>query len=132
MIERTFVMIKPDGVAKGLSDEIIARIQKSGLKVVSKRRVRMDRKTAERLYDVHKGKEFFERLVNFIISGEVFVMVVEGERAISRIRELMGPTDPAKAPKGTIRGDFAASMSENIIHASDSPESVKREMPIFF
>ena len=132
MRERTFVMVKPDGVARGLTDEIVRRIRQVGLKVISMRRFRMDRKTAERLYEVHRGKEFFERLVAHVLSGEVVVMMVEGERAVARMRELVGATDPAKAAKGTIRGDFGSSITENIIHAADSAESVKRELSLFF
>jgi len=130
--ERTFVMVKPDGVARGLTDEIVRRIRQVGLKVISMRRFRMDRKTAERLYEVHRGKEFFERLVAHVLSGEVVVMMVEGERAVARMRELVGATDPAKAAKGTIRGDFGSSITKNIIHAADSAESVKRELSLFF
>jgi len=132
MIERTFVMIKPDGVAKGLTDEIIGRIKRAGLRVVSVKRINMDRASAERLYAVHRGKAFFERLVGHVLSGPVVVMLVEGENAIARMRELIGATDPAKAAKGTIRGDFGSSITENVIHAADSLESAKYEMPIFF
>ena len=132
MIERTFVMIKPDGVAKGLTDEIIGRIKRAGLRVVSVKRINIDRASAERLYAIHRGKEFFERLVGHVLSGPVVVMLVEGENAIARMRELIGATDPAKAAKGTIRGDFGSSITENVIHAADSLESAKYEMPIFF
>jgi len=130
--ERTFVMVKPDGVARGLTDEIVRRIRQVGLKVISMRRFRMDRKTAERLYEVHRGREFFERLVAHVLSGEVVVMMVEGERAVARMRELVGATDPAKAAKGTIRGDFGSGITENIIHAADSTENAKRELALFF
>ena len=132
MRERTFVMVKPDGVAKGLTDEIVARIERAGLKIVSMSRMRLDRGLAEELYSVHLGKDFFERLVEHVLSGEVVVMLVEGERAILRMRELMGATDPAKAAKGTIRGDFGSSITENVIHAADSAESAGRELPLFF
>lgn len=125
-------MIKPDGVRKGLIDEIIFRIQRAGLKVVAQRRLKMDRGLAERLYSVHKDKPFFERLVDHVLSGEVVVMLVEGENAVLRTRELIGATDPAKAAKGTIRGDFASSVTENIIHAADSPENARREASLFF
>ena len=125
-------MIKPDGVRKGLVDEIVSRIQRIGLKITSKRRLKFDNELAERLYSVHKGKPFFEKLVNHVLSGEVVVMTVEGEQAIFRIRELIGSTDPAKAAKGTIRGDLASSITENIIHAADSPENAEREISIFF
>lgn len=132
MRERTFVMMKPDGVAKGLTDEIVARIERAGLKIISMRRMRLDRGLAEELYSVHRGKDFFERLVEHVLSGEVVVMLVEGENAIARMRELTGATDPAKAAKGTIRGDFGSSITENIIHAADSTESAGREIPLFF
>ena len=132
MSERTFVMIKPDGVRKGLVDEIVGRIKRAGLKITSMRRMSLDSESANRLYSVHKGKSFFDNLVKHVLSGAVVVMVVEGDRAISRIRELNGATDPAKAAKGTIRGDFASSITENIIHASDSPENAEREISIFF
>ena len=132
MKEQTFVMVKPDGVAKGKADEIVARIERSGLRVVSKRRMRLSREQAEELYSVHRGKDFFDRLVSHVLSGDVVVMVVEGERAIARMRELMGATDPAKATKGTFRGDFGSNITQNVIHGADSPESAKREIPIFF
>ncbi len=132
MSERTFVMIKPDGVRKGLIDEIASRIEKAGLKIIQRRRMRLSRELANRLYSVHEGKPFFDGLVKFVLSGDVVVMVVEGDRAISVIREINGATDPAKAAKGTIRGDYASGITENIIHASDSPENAKREMSIFF
>ncbi|MFQ6130209.1 MAG: nucleoside-diphosphate kinase [Candidatus Hadarchaeaceae archaeon] len=132
MRERTFVMVKPDGVAKGLTDEIVARIERAGLKIVSMRRMRLDRGLAGELYSVHRGKDFFERLVEHVLSGEVVVMLVEGENAIIRMRELTGATDPAKAAKGTIRGDFGSSITENVVHAADSAESAEREMQIFF
>lgn len=136
-MERTFVMIKPDGVAKGLTDEVISRLEKSGLKVVSKRRLRLNRSLAEKLYAVHREKEFFEGLVVHVLSGEIVAMMVEGENAISRARQIIGPTDPKKAPSGTIRGDFGPSViytkiTQNVIHASDSPENAKKELLLFF
>jgi len=131
-METTFVMIKPDAVSRGLENEILRRIEASGLRVVEKRKLRLSREQAERLYEPHRGKEFFEKLINFTTSGEVEVMKVVGENAIRRMRELIGPTDPAKAPKGTIRGDYGTSGTENAIHAADSPESAERELSIFF
>ncbi len=125
-------MVKPDGVAKGLTDEIVARVERAGLKIVSMRRMKLDRGLAEELYSVHRGNDFFERLVEHVLSGEVVVMLVEGERAIARMRELSGATDPAKAAKGTIRGDFGSSITENIIHAADSAESTRQELSLFF
>lgn len=132
MNERTFVMIKPDGLVKGLTDEIVARIERAGLKIVSMRKMKLDRGLAEELYSVHRGKEFFKRAVDHALSGEVVVMLVEGEGAIARMRELIGATDPAKAAKGTIRGDFGSNVPENIIHAADSAESAGRELSLFF
>lgn len=132
MREQTFVMVKPDGVLKGLTDEIAARIKRAGLRITSMHRMRLDRKLAEKLYEVHRGKDFFEPLADFILSGDVVVMRVDGELAIARMRELIGPTDPAKAAKGTVRGDFGSSTRENIIHAADSAESAKRELSLFF
>ena len=125
-------MVKPDGVRQGLTDEIVGRIKRAGLRVVSMRQIEIDRATAERLYAVHRGKEFFERLVEHMLSGPVVVMLVDGNQAIVKMRELIGATDPAKAAKGTIRGDFGSSITENVIHAADSVESAKYEMPIFF
>ncbi len=125
-------MVKPDGVVKGLTDEIITRIRQTGLKLVSMRQLRMDRGTAEKLYAVHIGKEFFERLVEHVLSREVVVMLVEGERAIARMREVIGATDPTKAAKGTIRGDFGESVTVNVIHAADSAENAERELTLFF
>lgn len=132
MIERTFVMIKPDGVKQGATDKIVGRIKRAGLRVVSMREIDMDRATAERLYAVHRGKEFFERLVEHVLSGPVVVMLVDGNQAVVRMRELIGATDPTKATPGTIRHEFGTSITQNVIHASDSPESVKYEAPLFF
>jgi nucleoside-diphosphate kinase len=131
-VERTFVMIKPDGVRAGLTGEILSRISKAGLRVVSSKKLRLDRALAEQLYSPHLGKPFFEELVKFVCSGEVEVMMVEGDRAIAKMRELIGPTDPSKAPKGTVRGDFGKSITENVIHAADSSESAERELRLFF
>ncbi len=125
-------MVKPDGVVKGLTDEIIARIKRAGLKIVSMRRLKMDRSTAEKIYAIHRGKEFFKRLVEHVLLGDVVVILVEGDNAIARMRELIGTTNPAKAAKGTIRGDFGTSITENVIHAADSAESAERELPLFF
>ncbi len=131
-MERTFVMIKPDGVEKNLTDEIIARIERAGLQIVSKRRMRLDRPMGEKLYTIHRGKEFFEKLVEHVLSGPVVVMLVEGDRAIAAMRELIGATDPARAAPGTIRGDFGSSITQNVIHAADSPKSAEYEIPLFF
>lgn len=132
MIERTLVVIKPDGVRRGLTEEVISRIQKAGLKIISKKRMPLDRQTAERLYEIHREKYFFEKLIVHVIWGNVVVMMVEGERAIKRVRELAGATDWKQAERGTIRADFAETITANIIHASDSPKNAKRELAIFF
>ena len=131
-LQRTFVMIKPDGVRRNLIGEIISRFEKRGLKIVGMKMVKMDRGTAERLYEEHKGKTFFEDLINYITSGPVVCMVIEGDDVISVIRKMIGNTDPKEAPPGTIRGDYALSKSENVIHASDSEEKAKREISLFF
>ncbi len=125
-------MIKPDGVRRGLVDEVVSRIRRAGLKAVSKKALKLDRRTAEKLYEVHRGKEFFERLIVHVIWGESVVMLVEGERAITRMREIVGATDWRKAASGTIRGDYGTSVAENVVHASDSAKSAKRELSLFF
>jgi nucleoside-diphosphate kinase len=131
-IERTFFMIKPDGYERRLVGEIISRIERKGLKIAAMKLKKLTREEAERLYSVHKGKPFFEELVEFVTRGPVVLIVIEGDSAISVVRNLLGPTDGRKAPPGTIRGDYALSLSENIAHASDSPEAAKYEISIFF
>ncbi|MDT7875774.1 MAG: nucleoside-diphosphate kinase [Sulfolobaceae archaeon] len=131
-IQRTFVMIKPDGVKRRLVGEIISRFEKRGLNIIGLKMVQMDRSIAEKLYEEHKGKSFFEELINYVTSGPVVCMVVEGDEAVSVVRKMIGNTDPKEAPPGTIRGDYALSKAENVIHASDSEEKAKREMSIFF
>lgn len=125
-------MIKPDGVKRRLVGEIISRFEKRGFNIVAMKMVHIDRTTAERLYEEHKGKPFFEELINYITSGPVVCMVVEGEEAVTVVRKMIGNTDPKEAPPGTIRGDYALTKAENVIHASDSEEKAKREMSIFF
>ncbi|MCQ5340319.1 MAG: nucleoside-diphosphate kinase [Candidatus Verstraetearchaeota archaeon] len=132
MIERTFVMIKPDAVVRGLIGEVISRIERKGLKIVGMRMIHLSREEAEELYSIHKDKPFFNELINFVTSAPVVVMAVEGESAISVMRKIIGSTDSKDASPGTIRGDFSCSKSMNIIHASDSLESAKRELSIFF
>ena len=127
-----FVMIKPDGVKRRLVGEIISRFEKRGLNIVAMKMVRITRETAEKLYEEHKGKSFFEDLISYITSGPVVCMVIEGDEAVSVIRKMIGATDPKEALPGTIRGDYALSKGENVIHASDSPEKAKREMSLFF
>lgn len=125
-------MIKPDGVKRRLVGEIISRFEKRGFNIIAMKMVHIDRTTAERLYEEHKGKSFFEELINYITSGPVVCMVVEGEEAVTVVRKMIGNTDPKDAPPGTIRGDYALTKAENVIHASDSEEKAKREMSIFF
>ena len=131
-MERTLVLVKPDGVARRLVGEVISRIERKGLRIVALKMLKVSRQQAERHYAVHKGKPFYESLLAFITSGPVVAMVVEGESAIGVVRNLMGPTSGLKAPAGTIRGDFSLSIQFNIVHGSDSPESSEYEIPIFF
>ncbi len=132
VVQRTFVMIKPDGYSRGLVGDIISRIERKGLRIIGLKLIKMSREQAEKLYHVHREKPFFNDLVNFVISGPVVVMVVEGESAVEVMRTMIGPTDGRKAPPGTIRGDYALSIQENIIHASDSSEIALYEISIFF
>lgn len=125
-------MIKPDGYSRRLVGEIISRIERKGLKIVGLKLIKMSREQAEKLYAVHKNKPFYNDLVKFVTSGPVVVMVVKGESAVEVMRVLIGPTDGRRAPPGTIRGDFALSIQENIIHASDSVENAEYELSIFF
>jgi len=131
-MERTYIMVKPDGVRRGLTGEIITRIERKGFRIVAMKKMVISRQTAETHYGEHQGKPFFEGLVRFITSGPVVAMVVEGPQAISEMRRLMGATRPWEAAPGTIRADYATTVDENIIHGSDSPESAEREIGIFF
>ena len=131
-VERTFVFLKPEAVLRGLMGEILARIERRGLRIRALKLHRMTREEAERLYEVHRGKEFFERLVEHVTSGPVLLMVVEGPRAVGVLRRMIGATDPLEAQPGTIRGDYALDITCNIIHAADSRENAEREMRIFF
>ena len=131
-IERTLSIIKPDAVAKNVIGQIISRFEGAGLKVVAGKLVQLSRGEAEQFYAVHKERPFFNDLVNFMISGPVFVQVLEGEGAILKNREVMGATDPAAADAGTIRKEFALSKGENSVHGSDSAESAAREIAFFF
>ena len=131
-IERTLSIIKPDAVAKNVIGEIYARFEKAGLKIVAAKYKQLSRAEAEGFYAVHAARPFFNDLVNFMISGPVFVQVLEGEGAILKNRELMGATDPKKAEKGTIRADFAESIDANAVHGSDAPETAAVEIAYFF
>jgi nucleoside-diphosphate kinase len=131
-MERTYLMVKPDGVQRGLAGEIIARFEKKGFKIAALKMLRISRKLAEKHYGEHEGKPFFEKLVGFITSGPVVAMVIEGKDAISAARKMMGETDPLKALPGTIRGSYGIDIGRNIIHGSDSPESAQKEIALFF
>jgi nucleoside-diphosphate kinase len=130
--EETLVIVKPDAVRRGLIGEVLSRLERKGLHIEEMRLMRIDRDLAERHYDEHRDKPFFMELVDFITSAEVVVARVTGEQAIAVVRTLMGPTDPAAAPPGTIRGDYGIVITENLVHGSDSPESAKRELDLFF
>ena len=130
--EQTLVIVKPDGFRRGLTGEILARIERKGLRIAEMRTMRIERDLAERHYGEHRDKPFFGDLVDFITSGDVVVARIVGEQAVPVVRTLMGPTDPASAPPGTIRGDFGVLIQENLVHGSDSPESAKRELDLFF
>ncbi|MGQ9601384.1 MAG: nucleoside-diphosphate kinase [Candidatus Bipolaricaulia bacterium] len=132
MTERTFVMLKPDAVQRGLVGELISRLERKGLKLVALKMLRLDRSLAERQYEVHRGKHFFEELIKFVTSSPVVAMVVEGEEAIKAVRKMMGATNPFEAEPGTIRGDFGLDLTKNLIHGSDSVETAAREIALFF
>ncbi len=131
-IERTLSIIKPDATRRNLTGQINARLEDAGLRIVAQRRIRLTRDQAERFYDVHKERSFFDDLCTFMCSGPVVVQVLEGEDAIAGNREVMGATNPANADEGTIRRDFAESIEANSAHGSDSPETAAREIAYFF
>jgi nucleoside-diphosphate kinase len=131
-LERTFSILKPDATARNLTGVINAMIEQAGLRIVAQKRVRITREQAEKFYAVHKERVFFDELVAFMISGPVVVQVLEGEGAISKYRDVMGATDPAKAASGTIRKVHAKSISENSVHGSDAPDTAVREITQFF
>ena len=130
--ERTFSIVKPDAVAKGVTGQILARIEQSGLKILGTRMLRLSAEQAGGFYAVHRARPFYQSLCEFMTQGPVVVMVLEGEQAIQRWRDLMGATDPAKAAAGTVRKDFASSIEANAVHGSDSPESAGIEIPYFY
>ena len=132
MSERTLVLIKPDGVRRGLVGEVLSRIERKGLRIVAMDMRVVGKDLAETHYAEHAGKPFYGSLVEFITSGPLVAMVVEGPRAIEAFRALAGATDPVKATPGTIRGDYALEVQDNIVHGSDSPDSAEREIKIFF
>ena len=132
MSERTLVLIKPDGVRRGLAGEVLSRIERKGLRIVAMDMRVVGKDLAETHYAEHAGKPFYGSLVEFITSGPLVAMVAEGPRAIEAFRALAGATDPVKATPGTIRGDYALEVQDNIVHGSDSPDSAEREIKIFF
>ncbi|MFW5922328.1 MAG: nucleoside-diphosphate kinase [Halodesulfurarchaeum sp.] len=133
MTERTFVMVKPDGVQRGLIGEIISRFEDRGLKLVGAKLMQIDQELAEQHYAEHEDKPFFEDLTDFITAGPVLAMVWEGQDAIAQVRTMMGATDPAESAPGTIRGDFGLDLGRNVIHGSDTePGSAEREIELFF
>jgi len=131
-MERSLVLIKPDAMQRGLAGEIIARLEKKGLKIAAMKMLRMDKVLAERHYAVHKGKVFFIDLVDFITSSPIIAIVFQGKNSVEIIRQAMGETDPAKAKPGTIRGDLGIDIRHNLIHGSDSLENASKEIDLFF
>lgn len=132
MMERTYLMVKPDGIERGLIGEIVGRFERKGLKLIAAKLMRVTPELAERHYAEHKGKVFYDRLITFITSGPVFAMVWEGDDAVAAARQLIGKTSGIEAAPGTIRGDYAIHTNYNLIHGSDSQESALREIGIFF
>jgi nucleoside-diphosphate kinase len=130
--ETTLVLVKPDGVERGLCGEILARFERRGYDLRGARLLRVTKPLARRHYAEHRGKPFFHDLVDFITSGPVLALAVRGENAIAGVRGLMGATDPADSAAGTIRGDFATLLAENVVHGSDSRASARRELALFF
>jgi nucleoside-diphosphate kinase len=131
-MEKTFLMVKPDGVQRNLIGEIVSRFEKKGFQLAGAKLMMVSRETAEKHYAEHKERPFFGELVDFITSGPVFAMVWQGEGVIATARQMMGKTNPKEAAPGTIRGDFGVTVGKNVIHGSDSPESAEREIAIFF
>jgi len=131
-MERTLSIIKPDGVAKGVTGDVLRRFESNGLTVIAMKMILMNKKQAEGFYAVHREKSFFDSLTDFMSSGPCLVLILEGEGAIEKNRRLMGATDFKKADPGTIRADFAGSIEQNIVHGSDAPETAQYEMGYFF
>ena len=131
-MERTLILVKPDGVQRGLIGEIIGRFERRGLKLAGMKFLQMSRELASKHYAVHQGKPFYESLVEYIVSGPVVAMVWEGEDAIVAARATMGATNPVEAAPGTIRGDYGMEIGRNLVHGSDSPENGEKEVALFF
>nr|WP_273040464.1 nucleoside-diphosphate kinase [Thermodesulfovibrio thiophilus] len=132
MIEKTLVIIKPDAVKKNLIGEIISRFEKNGLRISALKKIYMNKKQAKGFYIVHKDRPFYESLTDFMSEGPIVVMALEGEDAISKVRKIMGATNPSQADAGTIRKDFGESIERNAVHGSDSAQSAAYEIPYFF
>ncbi|MGQ9468259.1 MAG: nucleoside-diphosphate kinase [Nitrososphaerales archaeon] len=132
MKDRTLILIKPDAVKNRFIGAILSRFEDKGFKITKLKMIRLSKEDAKRFYDIHIGKPFFKDLVSFITSGPIVAAIVEGENAQETIRRMIGPTNPKDAPKGTIRGDFATSVTENAVHASDSHESFLKEYRVIF
>ena len=131
-MDRTLILVKPDAFARGLTGEIIARFERKGLKIVALKHMTVDETLATQHYAEHEGKPFFGELVEFITSGPIAALVLEGESAITAARQVIGATNPLEAAPGSIRGDFAIAVGQNMVHGSDSPESGQREAALFF
>ena len=131
-MERTLILVKPDAFARGLTGEIIARFENKGLTIVALKHMTLDEDTAQQHYAEHEGKPFFGELVEFITSGPLVAMVLEGEEAVRAARQVIGATNPLEATTGSIRGDYAVAVGQNMVHGSDSPESGQREAGLFF
>jgi nucleoside-diphosphate kinase len=131
-MERTLILVKPDAFARGLTGEIVARFERKGLEIVAARHLTVTEALANRHYAEHEGKPFFGELVEFITSGPIMALVFEGESAITAARQVIGATNPLEASPGSIRGDFAIAVGQNMVHGSDSPESGEREAKLFF
>jgi nucleoside-diphosphate kinase len=132
MMDRTLILVKPDAFERGLTGEIIARFERKGLQIVALQLMTMSNELAHRHYAEHEGKPFFAELVEFITSGPLVAMVLEGEEAVTAARQVIGATNPLEAAPGSIRGDFAIAVGQNMVHGSDSPESAEREAQLFF
>ncbi|MCK4354001.1 MAG: nucleoside-diphosphate kinase [Dehalococcoidia bacterium] len=131
-MEKSLVLIKPDAMQRGLAGEIVTRLERKGLKIIAMKMLQMDKSLAQRHYAIHKGKAFFDRLVDFITSSPTIAIVFQGKDAVGVIRRTMGETDPVKAQAGTIRGDFGLDIEHNLVHGSDSAENASKEIELFF
>lgn len=131
-MQRTLVLIKPDGIQRGLAGEIIARLERRGLQIAGAKMLHVSEELARRHYAVHQGKPFFEPLVRFITSTPILALVLEGEKAVQAVRQTMGSTNPLEAPPGTVRGDLGLDIGRNLVHGSDSEETAKAEIALFF